>query len=345
MNIQGIVDKAKYIVDRHRLDEGVYARWLWQEKRAERDGIVSSAPGMPALRNLGVNEYGCADAANILYIIGQFIQEPEKRAAWIKTLRGLQNPETGMYAEPTHHTIHTTAHCIAALELFDAMPLYPLRGLEKYLQYEELDQLLTNLDWENSPWNNSHQGAGVFAALVITRTCSLEWQQYYFKWLHDRADPVTGLGLKGRHGSAPLYWQLNGWFHYFFNHEFAHMPIPYPEKLLDSCIAMYRNKETELDRFFGRRAGFCEIDWVFAMNRASRQTPHRNAEVKDLLMDFAQGFLAWLDAQDPDTRDDINDLHMLFGAMCAVAELQIALPGEFSTEYPLKNVLDRRPFI
>ena len=81
------------------------------------------------------------------------------------------------------------------------------------------------------------------------------------------------------------------------------------------------------------------------MNRASRQTPHRNAEVKDLLMDFAQGFLAWLDAQDPDTRDDINDLHMLFGAMCAVAELQIALPGEFSTEYPLKNVLDRRPFI
>jgi len=36
---------------------------------------------------------------------------------------------------------------------------------------------------------------------------------------------------------------------------------------------------------------------------------------------------------------------MLFGAACAVAELQIALPGEIKSAYPLKQILDRRPFI
>lgn len=36
---------------------------------------------------------------------------------------------------------------------------------------------------------------------------------------------------------------------------------------------------------------------------------------------------------------------MLFGAMCAVVELQLALPGKIETTVPLKNVLNRRPFI
>ena len=39
------------------------------------------------------------------------------------------------------------------------------------------------------------------------------------------------------------------------------------------------------------------------------------------------------------------DLHMLFGSVCALAELQSALPGMIITEKPLRLVLDRRPFI
>ena len=88
-----------------------------------------------------------------------------------------------------------------------------------------------------------------------------------------------------------------------------------------------------------------EIDWIFAMNRASRQTAHRFEEVKALLWEMAQDFLPWLMSLDETTHDGFNDLHMLFGAACAAAELQIALPGKIRTDVPLKNVLDRRPFI
>ena len=91
--------------------------------------------------------------------------------------------------------------------------------------------------------------------------------------------------------------------------------------------------------------GFMEIDWVFCMNRASRQTAHRFDEVKALLWDFAQRFIPYLDSLDEKTDDGLNDLHMLFGAVCALAELQLALPGKIETTVPLKNVLDRRPFI
>jgi hypothetical protein len=36
---------------------------------------------------------------------------------------------------------------------------------------------------------------------------------------------------------------------------------------------------------------------------------------------------------------------MLFGAVCALAELQTALPGYIESKKAMRLVLDRRPFI
>lgn len=329
INLNPFVEQVRRTVESHRLSEGVYCRWLWQNEANDRE--------------LGANEYGCADAANLLYTIGDFPKDPLKRAEWVNALQGMQNPETGLFTEKTHHPIHTTAHCTAALELFDALPQYPLHNLEPYRDHDAMRGLLASLNWEGNPWPQSHQGAGLYASFVITRMADAAWQDAYFQWLSDNADPVTGLGLKDRRGNAPLAHQLYGWFHYFFNHEHAHRPIPYPEQLIDSCIDLYQNRQ--LSPVFSREVGFMEIDWIFAMNRASRQTTHRFEEVKALLWDMAQDFLPWLMSLDETTHDGFNDLHMLFGAACAAAELQIALPGKIRTDVPLKNVLDRRPFI
>ena len=68
-------------------------------------------------------------------------------------------------------------------------------------------------------------------------------------------------------------------------------------------------------------------------------------EVKECIRNFAKFYINNLEHIDYEHDECWNDLHMLFGASCALAELQIALPGEFETDYPLKSVLDRRPFI
>ena len=331
MNIDRLIDKIRRTVESHRISEGVYARWLWQDEKGARE--------------LGVNEYGCADAANILYTIGDFIREPEKRAKWVETLQAMQNPETGLFTEKTHHTIHTTAHCLAALELFDAQPRYPLTALNPYLEREKLEELLSGLNWTGNPWPQSHQGAGLYASMVITRTAPAQWQRWYFDWLRENCDPECGMSPKGayKNGTAKLYEHMCGWFHYMFNHAYARVPIPYPDRLIDSCLDMYARKE--LGPRFGEEVNFKEIDWVFCVARACRQTKHRFDECQAALKEFAEGYIAYLDSLDGETDDDFNDLHLLFGAVCAVAELQSALPGLLETTVPLKLVLDRRPFI
>ena len=150
--IDDLIGIIKKCVDDHRLAPGCYARFLWNNPEGTR--------------KMGPNEYGCADAANILYTIGQFPQDPAERAEWVRHLQEMQDPETGMYSEPTHHTIHTTAHCTAALELFDAAPVHPCRGFEKYTTKEGLYRLLEEeLPWD-SPWPGSHQGAGILPSLT-----------------------------------------------------------------------------------------------------------------------------------------------------------------------------------
>ena len=330
-DIEPILEKIRKTVASHRLsEEGFYARTL-----------LDLAPG----EKPKVNEYGVADAANILYSLGDFSPSPRFRDGFVSAMRSLQHKDSGLFSEPTHSPVHTTAHVTAALELFDERPLPP-KELLPYLEKDKLYALLESLDWVSSPWNNSHIGAGIYVALMLSGAAGRDWEDDYFAWFREEADPVTGLWRKGAvnaPGSRPLYEHMAGSFHYLFNHEYAARPLRYPDKLLDTNLGMWRDGRVRPG--FGESCGFLEIDWIFCLTRASRQTPHRFYEVKDALREFAGGYFDYLEAADPEKDRSFDDLHMLFGATCAVAELYRALPGEFSAAKPPKLVLDRRPFI
>lgn len=330
MDIRELINRIKETLATHSLGRtGEYARWIWQDGEGTRE--------------LGVNEYGCADAANILYTIGELPSDSAEREAWINTLSSLQDRETGLFEEATHHFIHTTAHCAAALELFDAKPKYPMTDLLKYTDKDELYALLEGLDWSVDPWSQSHRGAGIYAALVLGGHVDKAWEDAYFLWLWNNADPETGFWKKGADPKPIPYFAMAGGFHYTFNHEYAKRPLPYPDKMIDSCIEMY--EKGNLPPTFGKTTGFIEMDWVYCITRAMRQTPHRFAECKALLSEFAKFHIEELYSLDHKTHDRFNDLHMLFGTTCVLAELQSALPGEIISERPLRLVLDRRPFI
>lgn len=341
-NIDFILEQAKQTLDTHRLETpGAYKCWLWQDKTVSR--------------MLGINEYGCADAANILYMIGEFPGQPDERKSWVDTLQSFQSPNSGLFQEITHHPFHTTAHCIAALELFEEKALCPLKEMQPFLDKNRLYDLLNSLDWENNPWTASHQGAGIFAALVLQGEADAGWQKWYFDWFYEEADPETGFWKKGvvkpilngdsfsgTRKTPSVFPHLASSFHYLFNHEYAHMPLRYPEKMVDTCLDIYQNNRWET---LGKSISFAEIDWVYCLNRSLRQCRHRFDEGKSALSRFAADYISYLEGLDHKSHDGFQDLHTLFGCICALSELQAALPGEIHSNKPLKLVLDRRPFI
>ena len=327
--IDPLIDRMEAVVKSHALGNGGYARWLWQNAEGTR--------------NLGSSEYGCADAANILYTIDRF-PKGEDAAALCRAIQDMQNPETGLFHEPTHHAFHSTAHCTAALELFGTLPRYEMKALRPYCTREGLYALLDGLNWRGSPWNNAHLGAGIYVSTVLTGMVDLQWQNDYFDWLTRETDPDYGISRRGTiDGTAPVCHHLYGWFHYLFNVEYAHRPFPCADRAVDTCLDLWNGKK--MGPAFGRYVGFSEIDWIYTLNRGLRHAPARFTEGKQALHDFAADYIPYLMSLDPETDEGMNDLHAFFGAVCAVTELQAALPGEFVSTKPLRLVLDRRPFI
>jgi hypothetical protein len=332
-DLQPIVEAALRTVEQARLAPGRYARYLGKSRSSKAHGAE-------------INPYGCADAANILYTLGHFSREPGERAEAVKALQEMQDPTTGLFKEATHHTFHTTAHCVAALELFDTGPSRPLTGLHFLREPGALEKYLDQLNWLKLPWQASHEGAGLFAALAIAGEVTPTWEDRYFSWLWNEEDPVTGYWRRGYQAAdgpdaTPLFHHLAGSFHYLFNHEHARRPLRYPEAMIDSTLRIRAEKLWK----FAETQGFAEIDWVYCLTRPLRQTGHREKEVKAALQEFAIVYANFLRETVAKNPVPFEDLHNLFGVVCALAELQAALPGLYRTARPLHLVLDRRPFI
>jgi hypothetical protein len=332
-NLQPFLDTVEPLVARHALGPpGAYARW--------------TRPNASGSRDLGLNPYGCADAVNLLYTLGSLPRSSEERSAWVDTLQGLQDPEDGLFREATHHPIHTTAHCVAALELLDAGPRHPLQGLAPLREPAAMEAFLEALDWAGNPWLEAHRGAGLYAALVLVGDVDAGWEERYFAWLAREVDRPTGLLRRGCVSRIPddeplLFPHLAGTFHYLFNFEHARRGLPHPEGLVGTCLRIFEKELFPLSRF----VGFAEIDWVYCLTRSLRRCEHRVADARSALAAFAERHVAFLTSLDPETDDGLDDLHSLFGTLCALAELQAVLGDRLRSDRPLRLVLDRRPFI
>lgn len=333
LNINSILENIKKTVERHEVAPGQYSRWLWADPTGVQD------------RQLGSNAYGCADAANIFYTLNCFPSDPKERELFVKGLQMHQNEKDGLFHEGTHLLTHTTAHCLAALELFDAKPLYPCYDLEKYRTPERMTELLESLAWDTAR-GPGHIAPAIYSTFAIMRSVDADWTANYFNWLNENCDSEIGLWRKGTYpilNDSNICQHMGDAFHFLFTYEHAKMAYPYPEALINTCLDMCVAHEGYPN--FGRQFHYIEVDWVFCLNRASRQTKHRFDEIKSALYEYAKGFIDWLNSVDWEKDDGANDLHMLFGTLCCLTELQLALPGLIHSDIPLRMTLDRRPFI
>lgn len=328
-DLRPFIEEVRKIVDRHSLGKpGEYCRWLTRDAANSRD--------------LGSTPYGCANAVNILYTIGELPTDNEVRQAFVAILQDFQDKETGLFTNPGNFETHTTAFLSGALNLLEAEPLYKAVGFSEYATKEGLFSFMEEIDWAENPWLGAHKGAGIYASMLLTGMASDEWEDYYFEWLDANADPKTGLWKKDALTGAEPFHYLASTFHYVFNYEHAKRALPYPKQLLETCIKAYHDNVC-ID--FSKSVGWPDIDFAYMVARVQRRAGVCYEESQKILHEIADGLIGQLLEMDPYTSETLNDLNTLFAIVCALAVLQDALPGYIRTSKPLKLVLDKRPFL
>ena len=328
-DLREFIKNVKKIIEKHHIGNiGEYSRWITQDEKNSRD--------------LGVTPYGCANAVNILYSIGELPNSASEKEAFIQVLQGFQNPESGLFVSAGNFETHTTAFLAGALNLLDAKPLYQANDFKLYRKKEELFAFMDAIDWANNPWLGAHLGAGIYASMILTESASDEWEDYYFEWLEENNDSETGLWKKGALNGAPFFHYLASTFHYVFNYEYAKRALPNPQALLDTCIKAYEEGAC-ID--FSKEVGWADIDFSYLLARVQRRAGTRFQETQAILRSIADGLINQLLDMDWQTSETLNDLNTLFAIICSLAVLQDALPGYIRTSKPLKLVLDKRPFL
>src|SRR5665213_635747 len=288
--------------------------------------------------------YGVADMACSLYTISALHPSENDRAQWATSFELFQNPVTGWFQEEAPATLspqHNTAFSLAAMQLLDLKPKYPVKMDAEYLH---IATYLNSLDWHTGVYSGSHKGAGVGSIFVLVPELhSTSWFAEYFATCDGLFDSNNGMMGRDKPAAGDID-QVGGTFHYSFIYQFFDRKMPFPEKRIDSILGLQRP-----DGYWspGNHL-WMTLDAIYLMTRTLRYCPHRledvRSSVRRIVKVLEQDVFSFEGRKLTFSKSD--GVHSLTAAVSIAAEAQQFLGSEeIITDWPLKLVLDRRPFI
>jgi len=287
--------------------------------------------------------YGVADMACILYTLNELMPAEKERAEWAAAFQAFQNPDTGWLIErsPTHAALHNTAFALAAMQLLDLSPQYPVKmGPE----YADPRAFLNTLDWRTAVYSDSHKGAGVGSIFALVPALGTPaWFDAYFGTCDDLVDPNNGLMGKEKPPGGDAD-QIGGTFHYSFLYQNFNRQMPHPEPRIDSVLRL----QLPDGYWLATNHLWMTLDAIYLMTRTLRYCPHRFEDVRNVVrrvMGILMGEVFSVEGR-KQTFTGRLAVHSVTAALSIAAEAQQFLGAtEVITARPLKLVLDRRPFI
>jgi hypothetical protein len=302
-------------------------------------GRYSRAPGQA-----DYELYGTCDMACVMYTLGRLNPTEQQRSEWVAAIQSFQREDTGYLVEkaaPTHGPMHNTAFALAALQLFDATAKSPLKFAE---EMRDPRAYLRTLNWETRVYPDSHFGAGIGAIHALSPALnSSKWFADYFAACDELFDPNNGMmGLKKPAGGD--FDQIGGTFHYSFIYTLFNRRMPFPEKRIDSILSLQRP-----DGYWdSSNRTWLTLDAIYLLTRTLRYCPHRADEIHASVRRAMDSMM--VDMYSAEGRKNSFSARVpVHSATCAVsiaAEVQQFLGADkVITEWPLRLVLDRRPFI
>jgi hypothetical protein len=301
--------------------------------------------------------YGTTDMVFSLFITNELENHfkdfyEEKRDMWIKSIQNFQNPKTGWFKQGLwnydnlHFKEHRTAFATSALKLLGGSPKYKLRLSKKLNNKKSVEKWLKGTEWGLLFWPGSHRGGGVGAYYATSGDLPhKDFFKWYFDWLDKEADPEVGFWRRGWihkiNKNRLTKNELGGAIHFYWVYEFMDRPIPFPEKVIDSTLAI----QNEFG-LWDKDVSYCvDLDGIFCLTRCCKQA---NGYKKE---DIKEAIIKYLDYTVPTLNDRdflfsrYKTSHILTGVLEAIAEVQKFYPDLIKTPKPWRESLDITPWI
>ena len=147
---------------------------------------------------------------------------------------------------------------IGALGVLGGRQLQPVRLYDGFSTPEKAVPWLEAIDWKQQ-WRASHLFWGGMVPFSLSGKCSAEWSKTVLAWLNDNLDPQTGWWRRGV-PPADRHQTLGGSVHIlplYQHHEYA---FPYPERVIDSVLALQLENGRWLDTADVHVMSYLELD-------------------------------------------------------------------------------------
>ena len=341
-----------------RLDgflENLHA-WVKQFEIDEKPGSFFYKAINDKSKTQPLSLYGTTDMVFTLFITNElenyYKDFNEKKEVWIKKIQSFQHPKTGWFKQGLwnyysyHFKEHSTAYATSALKLLGGLPKYPFKIAKKLNTRKKVDKWLKGMQWGLLFWPGSHRGGGVPAVFAtIEKPPHPEFFDWYFDWLDKKADPEVGYWRLGNihkiQKNRLTKHELGGSIHLYWIYEFLNRPIPYPEKVIDSTLAL----QNEFG-LWDKDMGYCiDLDAVFCMTRCCKQTKgYRKEEIYNAIVKFLNYSIPRLNDRSF-LFDRYKNTHKITGYLETISEIQKYYPKLIKTTKPWCESLDITPWV
>ena len=274
--------------------------------------------------------YGSCDAAISLAIMGVELDNTftfTQRNEWAAFINQFAQDD-GTYEGGRHCREHRNGTVIGALGILSGRQPRPVSFYSDYAGQALIAPWMDALDWPNQ-WAASHLFWGGPLMFSFSAKCPESWKQEMLQWLNRGLDPDTGWWHR-LHSDTDCRQPIGGAAHIWPFYQHHGFPFPYPERVIDSILALQKPDGTWLH--FGN---YLDLDALYGLRFMQSFVPnYRKDDVRSAVERHAVRAEAELEprlAEKP-------ELHLLMGIIGSLGLLNQHLPERFPDDRPWSDI-------
>jgi len=277
--------------------------------------------------------YSSCDVAQIRAIWGENFRESineTQRKEWINHINSFADKSDGSYFDRFNHSkLHANGMTIGALGVLGGKQKYPVKLYNDFNTVEKVIPWLEAINWENQ-WGASHKFWGGIHCFSMSKNSTDEWLNKVFEWLNKNIDEKTGWWRKGT-VYTDRHQPLGGSVHILPVYEHKNKVFPYPERVIDSVLALqlpnkrWLNRNRPSDKAYMH---YLELDALYALKYMQLLAPnYRKNDIYRAVFEYGEQVISYWKNHHQDVL--AMHPHRILSAIGTFGLLQYHLPEMF----------------